>query len=235
MRCSCCRCRIYCTLPSATLIRFNSRSDILELLILCPFTHNLRSYAQILARTERRWYEDIVACVFKTHVFSELFTNYNACVRVHACMSVYVCTGGIIHLLLITFIIIHVSFPSSYENVPNSLEFIEQGHVYTHIIIYAEYIIYSYGQAMPYRLHFFHFSFVCLLACFFVHMHVFVFIRHFSYFIRRQRLQAQTHTHTIERDDDNNDDERVMASIYAFYNMCFEFMQSEIMNRKLYY
>lgn len=177
MRCSCCRCRIYCTLPSATLIRFNSRSDILELLMLCPFTHNLRSYAQILARTERRWYEDIVACVFKTHVFSELFTNYNACVRVHACMSVYVCTGGIIHLLLITFIIIHVSFPSSYENVPNSLEFIEQGHVYTHIIIYAEYIIYLYGQAMPYRLHFFIFRlFVCSLVSLFICMCSYLFV-----------------------------------------------------------
>lgn len=48
------------------------------------------------------------------------------------------------------------------------------------------------GDAISFT--FFHFSFVCLLACFFVHMHVFVFIRHFSYFIRRQRLQAQTHT-----------------------------------------
>lgn len=167
-------------------------------------------------------------------MFSELFTNYNACVRVHACMSVYVCTGGIIHLLLITFIIIHVSFPSSYENVPNSLEFIEQGHVYTHIIIYAEYIIYSYGQAMPYRLHFFIFRlFVCSLVSLFICMCSYLFV--IFLILSGGNGYKHKHTHTIERDDDNNDDERVMASIYAFYNMCFEFMQSEIMNRKLYY
>lgn len=74
----------------------------------------------------------IVARIFKTHVFSELFTYYHTHLLC-MCACVYSVTGGIIHLLLITFIIIHVSFPSLYENVPNSVEFIKQGHVYTYI------------------------------------------------------------------------------------------------------
>lgn len=111
----------------------------------------------------------------RTCLVNCLQTTTRVCVCMRA--GAFMCTGGIIHLLLITFIIIHVSFPSSYENVPNSLEFIEQGHVYTHIIIYAEYIIYSYGQAMPYRLHFFIFRlFVCSLVSLFICMCSYLFV-----------------------------------------------------------
>lgn len=144
--------------------------------------------------------------------------------------TTYVCVvylGGIIYLLLITFIIIHVSFPSLCENVPNSVEFIEQGHVYTYI--FAEYTIIQTDSHMPHCTVLYH-AMLChksftFFICLFVYLFICIF---YSSFFSVNR--TATTNNAIINDDDNDNGEG-----HGKQSMSFEFVQSEIMNRKIVY